>query len=260
MSGKRTVLFCGCVNSDIIPVAVKRRVLAMLLANGVDVRAVGDLCGLAARHDPQFKELAAAGDVIVAACHPRAVRGLFMRVGADVAEVRIHVANMRSDDLDEVLQILFEGDPPEPADETDLPAAEDLGGWPPWFPVIDYERCKNCKQCLEFCLFGVYETDADGRVTVVQPQNCKNKCPACARICPEAAIIFPKVNESPIDGAPIDDEEVARANIKVNVDKMLGDDIYAALAERKKKRNRLLRQQNVKRALDEREAHSGGRR
>jgi len=254
---RKKVLFCGCVNSDIIPEAVKRRVLATLLANGVDVHSVGDLCGLAARRDPLFSELADAGAVIVAACHPRAVRGLFMRAG--VAEVSIHVANMRTGNLDEALQVLFDGDPPEPADETELPAAENLDGWPPWFPVIDYDRCKNCKQCLEFCLFGVYETDADDRVTVVQPQNCKNKCPACARICPEAAIIFPKMNESPINGAPIDDKEAMRANIRVNIDKMLGDDIYAALAERKKKRNRLLRQQNVKRALDERETHSGGR-
>ncbi len=28
--------------------------------------------------------------------------------------------------------------------------------WKPWFPVIDYDRCTNCMQCLSFCLFGVY--------------------------------------------------------------------------------------------------------
>ena len=28
-------------------------------------------------------------------------------------------------------------------------------GWKPWFPVIDYDRCTNCMQCLSFCLFGV---------------------------------------------------------------------------------------------------------
>ena len=24
--------------------------------------------------------------------------------------------------------------------------------WLPWFPVIDYDRCTNCMQCLSFCL------------------------------------------------------------------------------------------------------------
>src|SRR5687767_1981373 len=30
------------------------------------------------------------------------------------------------------------------------------GAWKPWFPVIDYQRCTNCMQCLSFCLFEVY--------------------------------------------------------------------------------------------------------
>ncbi|MEM9803556.1 MAG: hypothetical protein AAGA20_24785, partial [Planctomycetota bacterium] len=30
------------------------------------------------------------------------------------------------------------------------------GAWTPWFPVIDYDRCTNCMQCLSFCLFDVY--------------------------------------------------------------------------------------------------------
>ena len=33
------------------------------------------------------------------------------------------------------------------------------GDWKPWFPVIDYDRCTNCMQCLSFCLFGVYGVD-----------------------------------------------------------------------------------------------------
>ena len=34
--------------------------------------------------------------------------------------------------------------------------AEAPGAWKPWFPVIDYDRCTNCMQCLSFCLFDVY--------------------------------------------------------------------------------------------------------
>ena len=59
-----------------------------------------------------------------------------------------------------------------------------------WYPVIDYERCTSCQQCLEFCLFGVYEVRI-GRVTVQRPHKCKPGCPACARVCPQKAIIFP---------------------------------------------------------------------
>src|SRR5262245_34110763 len=38
------------------------------------------------------------------------------------------------------------------------------GDWKPWFPVIDYDRCTNCMQCLSFCLFGVYGVDAAQKI------------------------------------------------------------------------------------------------
>jgi ferredoxin len=87
---------------------------------------------------------------------------------------------------------------------------------------------------------------------VANPQSCKNNCPACARICPAAAIIFPKVGESPINGAEISDEEMLKANIRVNVDEILGNDVYAALNARKQKRQSLLNQKKVEQALAER--------
>jgi ferredoxin len=81
---------------------------------------------------------------------------------------------------------------------------------------------------------------ADGKVTVTNPSSCKNNCPACARICPEAAIIFPKLAESPINGDEVRNEEEVRALIKLNTEVMLGNDIYAALAERRKKAKQML--------------------
>ena len=36
------------------------------------------------------------------------------------------------------------------------------GAWKPWFPVIDYDRCTNCMQCLTFCLFDVYGVRRQG--------------------------------------------------------------------------------------------------
>jgi len=60
-----------------------------------------------------------------------------------------------------------------------------------WYPVVDGQRCVNCGHCLQFCLFGVYALDAHGKVRVTNPDNCKPGCPACARICPHSAIMFP---------------------------------------------------------------------
>jgi len=59
-----------------------------------------------------------------------------------------------------------------------------------WYPVLDYSRCIDCKQCLEFCMFGVY-TIEDGKVVATQPDNCKPGCPACARVCAKGAVMFP---------------------------------------------------------------------
>jgi NAD-dependent dihydropyrimidine dehydrogenase PreA subunit len=70
-----------------------------------------------------------------------------------------------------------------------------------WFPVIDRERCTDCGQCLEFCLFGVYARDAAGGVTVAVPSACKDGCPACARICPQGAITFPLHADPAINGS-----------------------------------------------------------
>ena len=72
-----------------------------------------------------------------------------------------------------------------------------------WYPVLDGSRCVNCQHCLQFCLFGVYDLDAAGRVRVQNPDQCKNGCPACSRICPQSAIMFPLYEkDSAIAGAP----------------------------------------------------------
>ena len=89
-----------------------------------------------------------------------------------------------------------------------------------WYPVIDEDRCVNCLECLEFCLFGVYDEDGDGRPVVADPDRCKPGCPACARVCPEQAIIFPRHPTTPaIAGAdegdiePLSAETVRRDGI-----------------------------------------------
>ncbi len=65
-----------------------------------------------------------------------------------------------------------------------------------WYPVIDYSRCTNCMECIDFCLFGVYGIDQQETILVEQPDNCRKGCPACSRVCPENAIIFPAAQDA----------------------------------------------------------------
>lgn len=72
-----------------------------------------------------------------------------------------------------------------------------------WYPVIDASRCVHCQHCQQFCIFGVYSLAADGTVVVANPDRCKPGCPACSRICPHSAIMFPLYGKDPaIAGAP----------------------------------------------------------
>ena len=70
-----------------------------------------------------------------------------------------------------------------------------------WYPVIDYSRCTNCMECIDFCLFGVYGVDRVETILVEQPDNCRKGCPACSRVCPENAIIFPQHKTPAIAGS-----------------------------------------------------------
>jgi len=104
--------------------------------------------------------------------------------------------------------------------------------WLPWFPVIDYQRCTNCMQCLSFCLFDVYGVDAQGKIEVRNEEKCKTNCPACSRVCPEVAILFPKYKKGPINGDVVRAEDVTKETVKVDISALLGGDIYASLRDR----------------------------
>jgi len=328
MSKGPEILYCHCAGGETADARVRREVLDGLCRSGRAFRAVPDLCGLAARRDPLLEVLAASPDARIAACFPRAVRGLFEAAGWPLKD-NAGIANMRTDAPREILHLLTDGagkargpgDCPsgplnvvlyegpgsrpleaprrvevvtgllqsgvsvtctagagrlpsssapllvlgrfaagelpvgdEPAatcvyyrDVTGLDGsaiasavasvradagAEPPGDWTPWFPVIDSARCTNCKQCLSFCLFGVYALDEAGRVEVRNPANCKTNCPACARVCPEVAIIFPKHASAPINGGEVSDADVARGGVKVDLAAALGGDVYATLRGR----------------------------
>ena len=70
-----------------------------------------------------------------------------------------------------------------------------------WYPVVDRGRCQTCMECMNFCLFGVFGLDTAGKLLVEQPDACRNGCPACARVCPSGAIMFPEHENQAIAGS-----------------------------------------------------------
>ena len=127
------------------------------------------------------------------------------------------------------------------------------GAWKPWFPVIDYDRCTNCMQCLSFCLFDVYGVSDAGKIQVQNNDNCKTNCPACSRVCPEVAIMFPKYAHGPINGEAVQADDVQREKMKVDISALLGGDIYARLKDRSvAAKSRFSKERSPDKALEER--------
>lgn len=214
-----TWIVCRCARDGKLPSAAADALCTDLTDKGVTFTEVDDLCALVAGQGEDLRSLfAGVESARIFACRPRAVRWLLHRGGVDLPELQVH-------------SLLDPVNLPEP-----LPAAGEakkLATDPdtnPWGPAIDYDRCTNCAKCLNFCLFGVYGKSLDGQVQVEKPQYCKDKCPACARVCPTSAIIFPKITETPFDGS---EPEENAGNSGLEED--LQTDLYAALAARRKK-------------------------
>ena len=86
-----------------------------------------------------------------------------------------------------------------------------------WYPVIDYSRCTNCMECIDFCLFGVYGVDRIDTILVEEPDNCRKGCPACSRVCPENAIMFPQHKTPAIAGS-----NESAASLKIDLSQLFG--------------------------------------
>ena len=71
---------------------------------------------------------------------------------------------------------------------------------PRWYPIIDPSRCTACLECVNYCLFGVYAIGEDPQPFVDQPDACRDGCPACSRVCPSKAIMFPLYEDRLIAG------------------------------------------------------------
>jgi len=105
-----------------------------------------------------------------------------------------------------------------------------------WYPVIDYSRCTNCLECLDFCLFGVYGVNTFDQILVENQDSCKKGCPACSRVCPEQAIMFPEYKSPAIAGAPVGEI----GGLKIDLTKLFGGDVKDALAMAVNERDREL--------------------
>lgn len=101
-----------------------------------------------------------------------------------------------------------------------------------WYPVIDYSKCTNCLECIDFCLFGVYGVDEYDRILVEQPDNCRRGCPACSRVCPEHAIMFPMHKNPAIAGGTAPDG----GGLKIDLSRLFGGEDALKLAAQERDR------------------------
>lgn len=95
------ILYCHCAFARVVPTEVRNGVLVRLAESGAEFEAVPDLCEMSARRDPRLAELASGGSLRVAACFPRAVRGLFEAAGAPLPP-SVDIMNMRTESAETV--------------------------------------------------------------------------------------------------------------------------------------------------------------
>ncbi|MHC4212421.1 MAG: ATP-binding protein [Planctomycetota bacterium] len=231
---KKTI-YCNCAYYQFISEDVKQRVLTALTGSGEEFEAVADLCRLCAEKDERLQDWAKEGSLRIIACFPRTIKWLFNAGGAPLSQEGVEFLNMRTDSVEKILSSL--PGPLENRAQEDL-QLEKSDQWIPWFPVIDYDRCEHCRQCLNFCLFGVYELSEKDRVEVRKPANCKTNCPACARACPHSAIIFPKYADSPINGDEVTEESLQNQDDKPDLSRLANGNVYDAIRSRSKDRKR----------------------
>jgi hypothetical protein len=99
------ILYCHCQYAQVVPAATKEGVLRHLCSSGTAFDAVADLCEMSARKDPSLARLA-AGEVKIAACFPRAVKGLFHNAQADLDPQTAEIINMRTLSPEQIVERL----------------------------------------------------------------------------------------------------------------------------------------------------------
>ena len=199
-----------------------------------DIRVIDNLAERAVSKDPLLSSLFSEHeDYVAGASRPRAAQALFAFAGVDVYSKRITWKAL-------------------PYSEQ---ALKDEYGVP-WFPVIDRSRCTGCGTCEDYCLFSVYTLDRhrplNERIRVSSPLNCKTGCPACSRLCPTGALIFPFCAEAALNGSV----ENPQPRTKEDALTALGADPHKVLSERRAKK-RLIDPEKFQLAEKDRILYSG---
>ena len=238
-----SIILFACHEEALLAPQALETFLATCQAAGARAEVLGDLPALAEQYDPRLLPLAdkTPAPIFVSPYTPRAVRALLNYAGVSAAALdALTFVRLAGDDPASAILNTLGSEPPSPT-PADRKAARDLlakthtaeteDSWRPWFPVIDYDACVHCKQCAGFCLFGVYEVDSQDHVTVINPRRCKNNCPACARVCPKQAILFPKHPKGPVAGEDAPDQ-AAQADEPMDLKAFVDGDVLEALRQR----------------------------
>lgn len=246
----KKIIYCDC-GGEIVREEIKELISNFLYKEKVDAIQLSDLCALCVSEKQDVRKiLTAQNPTLIVACHPRAVKKLLNFAGVESNLDNLTFLNLRETAKDDLISTLESFRNNEPALQTEHISESN---WPSWYPVLDYARCTACGQCADFCLFGVYEK-AEGKVNVINPKGCKNNCPACARICPHTAIIFPKYKQGgAISGSDIIDEIAEQQRLQQDIKSIAGNDIYKVLEERKVKRQSIIKADAMKKAIEERD-------
>ena len=252
--GKK-IVFCNC-SSDRISSERLQFIENNLNNTKINAIKISDLCAVSALNADKLKGVFSENEeYLIIGCNSRALKLLFEKSEIETEKYSIKFINFfESDDADiskEISSFSIQSD--HPSQKANVEEIENSSGWPSWYPVIDYSRCTACGQCADFCLFGVYEK-TEGKVNVINPQGCKINCPACARICPQTAIVFPKYKQGgAIGGSDVIDEISEQKRQTEDINSILNGDIYSALEQRRKKRKSIIIDEAMNKAIEERQ-------
>lgn len=228
---QQNIVICACASRSFISKVQVAELVATLQQAGYNVTIEADLCETAETDPARMRELV-TGNIIMG-CYTRALRALADRADCSATK-NINIRGRRVEqilkelNLDDAMNHDEEWQARRDATLAEINAFTVKVATDAWYPILDYERCVDCGKCHDFCLFGVYSIE-DGKVKVAQPQNCKNNCPACSRVCPAEAVIFPKYERSPINGGSASEEGV----IMLDMDTMYADALRARLEQRR---------------------------
>ncbi|MBN2842306.1 MAG: hypothetical protein JXM68_04405 [Sedimentisphaerales bacterium] len=240
MSKQTNIIFCNCRAGQQLDELSYKPVydhLAALMpveslaSETTIITIVDDLCHWAIRERQRLQDLTVGNNIVlIGSCSARAMLNTFGYAGVDIKNEHINMfINYRSESAAEVIakinKIITENGPVTAVNKFTLdykPANM------AWYPVLDTELCNQCRKCENFCLFGVYKF-VNNKVIVDKPTKCKPYCPACARICPQNAVIFPKHDMPEINGLTVSEPDGSDKKCNIN---LKGPDLMNMLRNR----------------------------